>query len=65
MALLYLGASAIGSFELAKRYWSGETTKNPRFEVVVPLPQNIGNRYLTSGSNAINTVTGQPQAATP
>lgn len=34
----YLGFHASASFDFAYRYWSGETSANPRFEYLVQLP---------------------------
>lgn len=40
--LLYLGGSVIGSYELARKYWSGETSRNAKLEAVIPLPAIVG-----------------------
>ena len=47
-SLIHLGASAIGTFELAKRYWRGEHRATPLLEAIIPLPQVIGPLYSYS-----------------
>lgn len=42
MKLLYLGGQIIHTIELARMYWSGERSKDPHLEVLVPLPAIIG-----------------------
>lgn len=39
---LYLGGSVIGTYELARKYWSGTKSGNCRLEAVIPLPTVIG-----------------------
>ena len=41
--LLYLGGSIMGTFEFARKYWSGERTQDLKLEAVIPLPSYIGN----------------------
>lgn len=41
--LLYLGASVIGAYELARQYWSGYRSSNVKLEAVIPLPSVVGN----------------------
>lgn len=42
--LLFLGASVIGAYELAHKYWSGGRSSNYKPEAVIPLPAVIGNK---------------------
>ncbi|MBP3945202.1 DUF2441 domain-containing protein [Psychrobacter sp. K31L] len=42
--LLFLGASVIGAYELARKYWSGDRSNNCKLEAVIPLPAVIGNK---------------------
>lgn len=42
MNLLYLGGQMIHAVEFARMYWSGERSKQPHLEVLVPLPTKIG-----------------------
>lgn len=41
---LTLGVSMIAGYELARKYWSGQRSKRPKLEAVVPLPVQIGHR---------------------
>lgn len=41
--LLYLGGSVIGTYEIARKYWSGERGNNCKLEAVIPLPVRIDN----------------------
>lgn len=43
MNLVYLSASVIGAYELSMKYWSGEKTKSPLLEAVIPLPVVVGD----------------------
>lgn len=43
MKLLYLGGQIIHAMEFARMYWSGERSKDPLLEVLVPLPATIGS----------------------
>ncbi|WP_165870984.1 DUF2441 domain-containing protein [Shewanella frigidimarina] len=40
--LLYLGASIMGTYEFARKYWSGDRSNNYKPEAVIPLPSDIG-----------------------
>ncbi len=40
---LSLTGTVIGTYEQARKYWSGERSQNPSLEVLIPLPQVIGN----------------------
>jgi hypothetical protein len=42
--LLFLGSSVIGAYELARKYWSCDRSKNCKLEAVIPLPAVIGNK---------------------
>ena len=42
--LLYLGGSVIGTYEMARKYWSGDKSNNCKLEAVIPLPAVIGNK---------------------
>ncbi|MFT0773435.1 DUF2441 domain-containing protein [Psychrobacter aquimaris] len=42
--LLYLGGSVIGTYEMARKYWSGDRSDNCKLEAVIPLPAVIGNK---------------------
>lgn len=42
MNLLLLGGQIIHAIEFARMYWSGERSKDPHLEVLVPLPIKVG-----------------------
>ncbi|UQV22745.1 DUF2441 domain-containing protein [Vibrio sp. J383] len=39
---LTLGACVAGSYELARKYWEGEQSNNPKLEALIPLPVVVG-----------------------
>ena len=47
MRLIFLSANLISSYEMARRYWAGESSASPLHEVLIPLPATIGKQIDT------------------